>query len=220
MTNYIALGCSLTAQEGWVAKLSSSKNLSIHNLAVSAGSNELQIARLRDLIFQNKINNETILIWQITGWQREFQALKPSQDNKKYTNGEPGQGSFDYWNLENNLTKSSTIALLGNNEYFKSYPLKHTQYAIQQLTSEIWLWSQIVKRIFVCAGWVDICKEKGYIEMSTFLSKQPNITILPPESSILDWCKSQKLLLSDSYHPCKESYEQWAESVLWPWLQS
>ena len=118
------------------------------------------------------------------------------------------------------MTNSSTIALLGNNEYFKSYPLKHTHYAIQQLTSEIWLWSQIVKRIFVCAGWVDICKEKGYTEMSTFLSKQPNITMLPPESSILDWCKSQKLPLSDSYHPCKESYEQWAESVLWPWLQS
>jgi len=218
MTNYIALGCSLTAQEGWVAKLSSSKNLSIRNLAVSAGSNELQIARLRNLIFQNEINNEIVLIWQITGWQREFQVLRPSQDNKKYMNGEPGKGSFDYWNLDNSLDDSDTIALLAGNAYFKSFPLKHTQYAIQHLTSEIWLWSRLVKHIFICTGWAGICNEKGYTKMSTFLNKQSNISLLPAEYSIFDWCKSKNLPLSDDTHPSKESYEQWAESVLWPWI--
>jgi len=213
MKKYVALGCSLTAQDGFVNYINQNYNLEIENLAVSAGSNALQMHKLNNLLIRNQIGKDTTLLWQITSPARDFEILPKIE--KKFQNGIPYEGTFDWIPEKINLYDSNQIVLLCNNEYFKHQPIK-ALFNMQSLACDLYKWSKIVKRIILYVGWNSMMSPTLLRQFMDFLKNTSNIEILDSKSSIVDWCQEKKLDFEDTGHPTKDSYIQWGNEVLIP----
>lgn len=211
---YISLGCSLTAQTGYIKFLIREYGLDITNLAVSAGSNQLQQHRLNNLYVKNQINLNTILLWQITFPLRSHALI----DYDEFAETNSSSEFFDNIRENVELFQSSHYALLTHNPYFqKIHVASNYNENLQNLTIDIMHWSFLCKKIIVYLGW-DFMEKKVYKTFLNFLKRRPNILVLPQESNIVDWCKNNNLEFSDDLHPTEESYIQWAKSNLIPVL--
>lgn len=219
MSNIIALGCSLTAQKGYINFLNEKHNLNILNLAEVSGSNGLQMFRLSNLLYKNIINEETILLWQITGLSRPFSLfykdinplfLKPSQVNHVV-----------YTEEQLFSTKEIFYNLLGNNNFWndKRYFVNNTSFNLQNLICDVYKWSKIVKKIILHLGWSSIAEPELIYKNLEILKSCENVKILPIEYSILDWCISNKIPLDETRHPSVSGYVEWCCHVFEPFLK-
>jgi hypothetical protein len=213
MKNYIALGCSLTAQDGFINYINQNYSFNIENLAVSAGSNLLQMHRLNNLLINNQIGTDSTLLWQITSPGRSF-TLLPKVESQ-FKNGIPFNGIFDWYLEKINLYGVENIGLLSNNNYFQNKDV-NPLYNMQNLICDIYKWSKIVKKIIVYLGWSSIIPTYQLEKTFFLLRNLKNVEILPVELSICDWCNAQSLPFDNGYHPTNESYIAWAKKVLVP----
>ena len=220
MYNYFALGCSLTQQDGFVNYFNIKYNLNIENLAVGAGSNQLQMHKMNNLLLQEKINSDTILLWQVTSADRPFDLFHAYdvtyKQNCKYT----GYVSFIEEHCE--LTRNKYTATLCNNYLYEEQKiynlLKNNDYNFQNLICDIYKFSLLVKHIILFLGWKEVSSVSAIRNGFNFLNSTSNITCIDTDKSIVDWCKSKELDFWDDYHPKKNSYEKWAVEVLEPIL--
>lgn len=215
MKPYVSLGCSLTAQSGYVNYIKKAYNLEIENLSVSAGSNFLQIHKLNNLLIDKQVGNDTTLLWQITSPARQFE-IHPRAP-RQFKNGIPYVGIFDWVPEPVNLFKSDHTVFLCNNSYYDN-KTTNLDYNMQSLLCDIYKWSKIVKRIIVYFGWSSMLPTTHIVMSMNFLNDLPNVCCLNLESSIVDWCRQNKLSFDDSEHPTEESYIRWAQQVLVPVL--
>jgi hypothetical protein len=215
MKNYVALGCSLTAQDGFINYINQTYNFNIENLAVSAGTNWLQIHRLNNLLINNQIGAESTLLWQITSPLRNFKLLPAVP--RQFKNGIPFDGIFDWHPEKINLYGVEHTALLSNNNYFQTKD-ENFYYNMQTLICDIYKWSKIVKKIIVYLGWSSIIPNGDFDKTFFLLNNLENVEILPAELSICDWCKDQLLEFGDCMHPVTESYVSWGKEILVPVL--
>jgi hypothetical protein len=216
MKKYIALGCSLTARDGYVNYINSVHGLDILNLAVAAGSNQLQTYRLNNLLVNRDVGSESILLWQITGIGRNFELL-PAQMGKSYCSGTPYQGMFDWTPEKIQPWNEEYVSLLSNNPYHNDR-FNNNKLVLHDLMCNIYKWSCIVNRIIVYFGWNSISDTATLNTFVNFIRQRHNVTVLPYRSSILDWCKKQQLEFEDDRHPSKNSYIKWGSDVLVPVL--
>jgi hypothetical protein len=213
MKKYVALGCSLTAQDGFINYINQTYNLEIENLAVSAGSNGLQMHRLNNLLVDGSIGEETTLLWQITSPQRPFDIH--AEVDEEFKNGTPFIGFFDWIPEKINLYNSQSTVLLCNTKYYRNTNT-NINFNMQTLCCDLYKWSKIVKKIIVYFGWNSLVDESKIQSFLNPLKNLHNVEILNSDLSIVDWCKTQKLHFDDSIHPTKESYIQWGKQVLVP----
>ena len=221
MQQIISLGCSLTAQAGYVKYLNLAHNLNIQNLAVSAGSNELQSFRLNNLLVNNQVSRDAILLWQITGPWRSLRTFS-AKDSKPYINklGDPTEKEclYDCFYENTGLYNQQSLVLLCNHPYFDNY-LHNISYNLHSTTCDIFKWSFLVKHIIVYLGWS--WPDDGQVDKSLeFLKTAENITVIPKENNILDVCKNNNWVITDDSHPTEESYIKWCKQVLEPVLLS
>jgi len=215
MKKYIALGCSFTAQDGFINYINQTYNFNIENLAVPAGSNWLQTHRLNNLLIDNQVDSSSTLLWQITSPTRSFEILPSVQS--QFKNGIPFNGIFDWHPEKINLYGVEHTALLSNNNYFQDKNI-NSYYNMQTLICDIYKWSKIVKKIIVYLGWSSVIPADQFEKTFFPLQNLTNVEILPVESSICDWCKDQSLTFSDTCHPTNNSYIAWGKKILVPVL--
>jgi hypothetical protein len=222
MHRFVALGCSLTAQDGFISYFNKKYNLDIKNLAEGAGSNGLQMFRLNNLLYQNLVDNNTTLLWQVTGPDRAFQLIDTRYiTDENIFKPSPNTGRFSY--TKETIYPFNVISInpLSNNLYWKDKD-KNYKLNLQTVFCDVYKWSKIVKNIILYFGWsdlLDLSKDDVNNAMSLIRSCD-NITILDLPYSVVDWCKSRNLQFEeDKWHPTQESYEIWGSHVLEPLLE-
>lgn len=221
MQQIISLGCSLTAPyTGYINYLSKAHGLNITNLAVAAGSNEIQSFRLNNLLVNDQIDRDAILLWQITSpWRslRTFTAF----DSKPYADNCVSDKNLihDCFYENTGCFDEQSLLLLSNHKYFENYN-HNPPYNLHMTVCDIYKWSFLVKDIIVYLGWSFLDREEPINKSLEFLSKAKNITVIPKEQSILDVCKNNNWSLEDDSHPTRESSIKWAKQVLEPVLLS
>ena len=82
----ITLGCSLTHHAGWASTLQKSLDVPLINLSMSSGSNQLQQWRYQELVLRNEITSNDLIVWQITGAERQFLRIKSKSANVEALN--------------------------------------------------------------------------------------------------------------------------------------
>ncbi len=221
MQQIISLGCSLTAQSGYINYLNRTHDLNIKNLAVSAGSNELQSFRLNNLLVENQVERDAVLLWQITTPYRSLQTFSAEDSEPHNSNcGDPAAGViFDCFYEKTGLYNDQSLLLLCNHKYFDNY-LPNVSYNFHMTACDIFKWSFLVKHIIVYLGWSWLDCDDNVNKSLDFLKTVENITVIPKENSILDVCKNNNWSLKDDFHPTEESYINWGKQVLEPVLLS
>ena len=218
MKKYIALGDSLTAQLGYIDYLQKTHDLDILNLAVGAGSNYLQCHRLRNCLFTGEVGAGTTLIWQIGPLQR-YHEVKDKSTVEKYCKGEPFGHQFNWIPVELNLLNKTKIAVLAQNDYFRPRYILDFENSIQDLVSEIFLWSNVVKRIILFTGWTQVIDITSFLLVKSFLEQRSNIEFIDYKDSITDWCLRNNAPIDNTHHPLQDSYVAWSKEVLIPRLE-
>ena len=216
MNRIIALGCSHTAIDGYINYFNKMYNLEIENFAESAGSNQLQLHKLNNAYIKNKIDNSTILLWQITSPVRNH-IIIPDKNSK--CSGTPREGLYNWTPIEIELGDHLGCALLANHPDCKiTNPYDHVV-NLQNIIIGIVQWSYIVKKIIVYFGW-EFLSNSEYESSIKILEQRTNITILPKDQSIVSWCRNQNLEFADDFqHPLPQSYIKWGEANLIKYLK-
>jgi len=201
MHNIIALGCSLTRQDGYIKYFNEEYSLNIKNYAVSGGSNQLQCHKLNNAYINGDLDESTILIWQITSPSRAHALTTNTNGNQ----GNPeGNNKFNYVPEKVSLFNKKRYALLHQHPCIYKMTLDDYHENLQNLIIEITHWSYVVKKIIVHFGWTFFEVEE-WRKIHSWFSQRENILLIPKENCICDWVIMRRLPLADDFHPTEES---------------
>lgn len=218
MSEIIVLGCSLSAQLGYANYIAEKYQRPVHNLSVSAGSNELQQFRLSNLYLDNKVNQESIILWQVTAPTRKF-MFSPYGDDTRSCNGTPFWGKYDWIPQDVALVREKSVVWINHHERVMDLPNHLTPAAaLQMLAVDIFQWSLLVKKVFVTMGWKDLADPDTLDRFIGFLTSK-NIEVLPLDQCIVDWCRDKRQRFSDESHPDEKGYINWFRHNLEPRLR-
>jgi hypothetical protein len=225
---FIALGCSLTAVVGWTRYFSQELKLDLVDLSEGSSSNLSQIIKLKNYLLSanmlDKLAN-VVLLWQVTSPGRSTSIIEKSFGSKPYRNSHPFPGHQDvrdFFTYNLKFDKKEVMGLLSHNPYFDDPCMKlHSLDAqFEQVIFDIVLLSKLVKRTVIWYGWKDLDRKDRLRDINSFLAQQDNITLLPMEHSIVDWCRANNLeFFDDGEHPKSKSSIQWGKQILLPVLQ-
>lgn len=213
MTKLITLGCSITAQTGVKETLSSLLGLENLNLSYSAGSNQLQISRLMELIVNNKINKDDLVYWQITYVGRGYQRLKLDHEAtvKKIQETEFKLPYHHYTisEFQNLFDKEKRIDILCNS------PLVQTEFdeeeEIQKLLGTIILLKQLCNKLIIVFGWKRVLSRDQEKIFKKVLNDN-NVNYV--EEYHVDYVKEKNMEMMDDNHPSAESNSYFAKEVI------
>ena len=79
MRKLFTLGCSLTYPYGWKDLLAEIMGCEVVNSAMYAGSNDMQVRRMHNLIVNQQVSEDDIIIWQVTGQMRHSYCIAPDK---------------------------------------------------------------------------------------------------------------------------------------------
>jgi hypothetical protein len=215
----ISLGCSLTNWHGLKEKAASLANLDLVNLSYGAGSNILQVNRLHEYIINNELNNDDIVLWQITGDGRNGLRLQANAHNvEKVKHIQTTQFEFPrhhYIDTSVNIFDGqSRIDLLCGSPILDEPDVVELFDANQQtqtLLATIILLHKMHPKTLIFFGWDDILDNNNKEIFLSFLNKH-SITHL--EQSYVNWVKENNGKFVDGSHPTIESGEMFAEHII------
>jgi hypothetical protein len=218
----ITLGCSLTHINGWKEELALLLNCKLLNLAESAGSNGLQIYRLHEFLLSGQLNNNDIIVWQVTSDARIPMRLPGTVRNLNLVNKIQLEQfnhikNYHYVATSRNTLDSATrIDLLCNSPLVDRRALTEfdTAQSLETLLANIILLSRAHKRMLVFLGW-DRAISPNYKDVFVSRLKQHNVCYL--DSTYVEWARENKLSFMDAHHPSEETSKLFA-SVLLPKL--
>ena len=220
MSNLFTLGCSLTWGMGWKELLAERHDLNLVSSAMFAGSNDLQLRRIHSYIVNNQINNDDIIIWQLTSTARSsFRVIDPtwiaSLDNVQRED----EDAVYYIDAPKNYFDGQIHKdVLSNHPMIIKYSSYYNAYAmLEEILSTIILLNKSYK-ILVFVGWEGALSEdpNNYNNVMRLLDKNkvPHLT-----ESYLSWAIRTHQPLSDDLHPTMDASEIYGETVLIPKLQ-
>jgi hypothetical protein len=220
----ITFGCSLTAHNGLKEELARLTNRQLVNLSVSAGGNGLQIHRLHEYIINNNINDSDIVLWQITGSERNSIRLDPPESQRTRIN-DIQKNQFAHINhqhyvesLPNIFDNRPRVDLLCNSpitEIKEHVMLFDPNQQMQTLLATLILLHNTHKKILIFFGWNDVMQENV---KKIFLSTLTNKLIPYITESYLDWAIQNKKSLTWDFHPDCATGEEFAKTVIFPAL--
>ena len=209
----ITLGCSLTDRPGPKEELATLLDVELLNLAVRAGSNQLQVNRFHEAVLSNQINKDDIVYWQITQTGRRYDRLQP----EKFGNIEKIKAES---NLRHYICESKNIfdnqyridllcntpVKVSNNDYNQS---------LQTLLATIIMASYISPKIIVVLGWNNVIQADSMVVFKDYLTSRGINFIDQP---FLEYAVYNGLEMSDSMHPATSAGQQFAREVVYPKL--
>jgi hypothetical protein len=218
----ISLGCSLTHQIGWADQVATTLDIPLTNLAVSAGSNQIQQKRIQEYILRKGITENDLVIWQITSTTRKHkrESLSPKWQitlQKELTDSDEVKRDPTY---HFTFTKSS-LNLFDNKERIDFLCTSPYTYSSQLdeagLLEEILFHLVTVKKytpyLIVVLGWEQVITDQ-YRNKFKELLKEYKINYV--DEYICEWCAIQNLPFNGTLHPSHNSYQEYALKVLIP----
>lgn len=221
----LTLGCSLTHHYGMKEKVASKLNADLIDFAESAGSNQLQINKIQNYVINNSIDQDDIILWQITGTGRQYERLFPNKKNADMVNKvQKEQFSFpsSHWvkapaNVFDGINRIDLLSHSPLATTMTSTEAYDENQNLETLLATIILLSAKCKNLLVVYGWESLfVTEKNKKIFNEHLSRH-NIPVL--SEPYLDWVIREKLTLSDDNHPSMESGQIFAEKVIIPKLK-
>jgi hypothetical protein len=217
----ISLGCSLTHQIGWADHVATTLEIPLTNLAVSAGSNQIQQRRLQEYILRKGITEKDLVIWQLTSTDRRYSRVQLTPRWQKILHKE----LTDSDEIKNDplyqftFTKSSPN-LIDNQERIDFLCTSdHASGDVNEanLLEEILFHLVVVKKytpyLIVVLGWEQVITDQ-YRNKFKELLKKYNIDYI--DDYICEWCAIQNLPFDGTLHPAHNSYKEYAVDVLIP----
>ena len=214
----ITLGCSLTAFEGVKEELARLINADLLNLAYPAGSNQLQINRLHEMVIDNQIDREDVVYWQITSIDRKYDRLPMSRfaEVSKIQQEQFADGYHHYvCGRENIFDKKSRIDLL-NNTPIETKKIDIYQ-DLQMLLATIIMLSRMAPKTIIVIGWNNLMPVHHLTMFKNYLTDH-HINFI--DQSYLEYAVDRRLLMLDDMHPSKEAGQEYAKKVVHPKLIS
>lgn len=226
MPKLITFGCSLSHPYGWKDLLAEDIGFDVHSSAMIASSNNLQVKRAHSLIVNDVIEDNDIIIWQVTGFERSSFSFAPEQSWKDHLdnferNPDPLWAECPYYadspvNYFDGLTH---IDVLSNHPAIKksAWYYDPTQ-ALEELLSMLILLNRSYK-VLVFVGWPGALQE----HWNTFMQSLQKHQIPHMSKAMTDWILDSGFELDwedpTGAHPTMESSEEYAKGALYPKLQ-
>lgn len=217
MTTLLTLGCSLTYDIGMKEKLADMLGYDLHNLAQTAGSNGLQIAKFHEYILRNSIAEDDVILWQITSPTRNHVRLYPNSSNtievkkiqeRDFTPKDRYHFIQNSYNIFDNLSR---LDMLCNSPY--SLVDFDTNEQLQNILTNIILCGKAYKKTLIMFGWSNMFSK---YEKDIFCDSLDKHNINYIEEFYVDWVRSKNLKMwDDDYHPAPESGALYAEQVIY-----
>lgn len=214
MSKLFTFGCSLTSFRGKKEKLSSLLKLENIDLSCIAGSNQLQIKRLIELLVNNQIKSDDIVYWQITYMHRNYARLnighrKGVEKHQKMKMYKGHQPHYEVSKFKNLFDKNERYDLLSHSRFFST----HTDGCddTQTLLGIIILLKKYCPKILVSFGWRDVLPGE-YMDIFKHKLKINNIDYI--DECFLEFAKDNHLGLMDDMHPDAEASAVYAEEII------
>lgn len=219
----ITLGCSLTHQNGWKERTALLTNRTLVNFAQGAGSNGLQINRLHEYIINNSIEENDIVIWQITASGRMPLRLNPDQQLLKEiieideTQFIPIDNTHYVKTVPNLFDGIPRIDILCNSPIINRPQVLEfdPRQELQTLVSTLILLSKSHKKLLIFFGWSNILPEK-YKSIFANILRKHEINYI--DNPYVDWARSNNKTFRDDTHPSQLAGEQFTDEVILPKL--
>lgn len=214
----ITLGCSLTHHPGVKDELANLTNTDLLNLAHSAGSNQLQVARLHETMLDKKISSTDIVYWQITGVDRKYARLQMDQFREvdKIQQEQFTEPFHHYVCTSKNIFDSKNRIDLLSNTPFEINDIDVNQ-ELQQLLVTIIMLSYVTPKIIIVFGWKNIMSPQQLHIFKNYLNRF-NISYIDQE--YLEYAVTNKLEMCDDMHPAQSAGQQYAKEIVYPKLKS
>ena len=214
----ITLGCSLTALNGVKEELATLINADLLNLSHSAGSNQLQVNRLHDLILNGQLDSTDIVYWQITSVFRKYERLQMNRfDEIDKIQKKQFVDPYHHYvcDSKNIFDNELRIDLLCNS------PVKIKEIDVNQdlqmLLATIIMLSHITPKIIIVFGWKNVMFDN---QLDIFKNYLTNNHINFIDQLYLEYAIDNKLKMLNDMHPADSAGKQYAKEIVYPKLRS
>lgn len=221
MSRLITLGCSLTYDIGMKERLAELLAYDLISHAQTAGSNGLQINKFHEYVLENDVDEQDLVLWQITSPTRNHVRLYPNIVNTKKVKDiqekdfAPNDRYHYIQNSMNVFDNLSRLDMLCNSPY--SLVEFDSNEQLQNILTNIVLCSKIYPKTMILFGWSQMLNDK---EKDIFFQYLDRHNVQYIKEFYVDWIKNNKLKMwDDDYHPAPESGAIFAEQVIMPKLQ-
>jgi hypothetical protein len=222
----ITLGDSTaTGFNSWAGITASKINYEHVNFSEAAGCNELQIKLMQEWLLDNDLNNNDIVIWQISKYLNSLVRLSMNhhEECEKISNRLKGNSVSTHYILssKNKFDDEHRIDLLSISPMLRKFPQKikdDTEQLLQDLLFMFIIIRNIHPKILIFRTH-DSGVPKKYWNTMTNIFLERDINFL--KETIINYCIDNNLPFNpDGYHPTTESHIQFSEKVVLPKLQS
>jgi ABC-type uncharacterized transport system fused permease/ATPase subunit len=217
----ISLGCSLTHQIGWADQVASTLEIPLINLAVSAGSNQIQQKRIQEFILRNGISNHDLVVWQITGtsrhYNRERLTFKWRHNLKKELTDSDEIKRDPSYHFTFTRSSQNLIDFEERIDFLCTSPYAIGNIDEADLLEDILFHLVTIKKytpyLLVVLGWEQAITNQNRNKFIKLL-KEYHIDCV--DEYICEWCANQNLPFDGTLHPSHNSYQEYALNVLIP----
>lgn len=216
MPRLFTLGCSVTSYSGKKERLSSLLNLELINVSQKAGSNQLQIKRLIELIINGILKKDDIIYWQITADTRNYVRMRKSSKNmlekiqKRYFDLSKNFRHYVISEFNNLFDQEERYDVLMNSPLAKQGQFDVYD-ELQTLLGTLILLKSYCPKILVSFGWKNVLLENNMIIFKNILTMH-NIDFV--EEYFVEFSKENNLEMLDDMHPAPEAGKKYAEDIL------
>lgn len=210
MPNLVTFGCSFTYSGGtcsWSDHTSNKLRLPLKNYAQAGGSNSLQIKRYQRAVIDGEIDEDDIVIWQITSIFRYNKRFKTSNRKDIYENfREDTPHKPTSVNIFDDEERSDCMHLRPNTK--TEYRRNDFAENLQELIFHIISCKNISKKTLVIFGWRDVIPLE-WVDKFQKLLDEHNVDYI--DTPILEHVEV-------GIHPTEDEYKQFSENIIIPKL--
>lgn len=225
MSRLIGFGCSISITHGWVESSAEELGITPINLSLASGSNQVQAKRFQEIVLDNNIQQDDIIVWQLTTFIRRFLRLKFDERNKKILkhdrklNKWPSYEIGIHSNIFDNMSRVDVLSHSSLLQYKNVFALSLNDE--EQILEDI-LFTLISAKFFapnilVFRGWDDVMESVYWSKFKQELHKR---NINTSDVSLVEWCRENNLSFKeDGSHPSEEASKLFGKLVITPMIK-
>jgi hypothetical protein len=217
----VTLGCSLTSGRDYFSRsLSKILKLDLLDLAVSGGSNPIQIHNLQGHLIDGDINSDDLIYWQVTSMFRKHDRLSLIKYAKEVADAQQHVEWVHYHESKKNVFDNiPRFELLCFSPMLKdiTYELPKVYDDLQELLATMILLKAKCPKMIVTFGWEKVLHCTGG-ELNRFKGLLTQHSIDYIDTCYLEYSVHNKLEFSDATHPAESAGKQYIQEIVYPKL--
>lgn len=227
MNKLLVFGCSLSAAghlKTWSDQVKEVINLDdqdveLWNYAVPASSNVLQIKRFQEYLVNHNINENDMVIWQVTGSERGHRRISNRVEKdlpEEFSKLTRKKNTF-FNGAINYFDQKRRIDLLCHHPNCVGSHIDEEE-VLQELLFCFKVAKKFSKKVLVFLGWDEAVPYEHSKKFTNFL-KDNNIDYI--SESLVSYTKRNNLpLLPDGTHPGEDAYISYANNMIVPAIKN